>query len=299
MGQVKNNEFLIGCMRVFEMENHELQSYMEAAINHGITSFDHADIYGGGQCESKFGEVLKESSIKREDIYIQSKCGIIPRKMYDLSYEHIVGSVEGSLKRLQTPYLDALLLHRPDALVEPEEVARAFDYLQQQGMVRNFGVSNHNPLQIELLKKYVKQGLHINQLQFSIVASTMVSSGIEVNMITQGAINRDQGVLDYCRLHDIKIQAWSPYQIPGFQGCFLDHEMYVKLNSILETLGNKYGVSKTCIATAWILRHPANMQVIIGTTKKSRLDEIVEANKVTLTKDEWYEIYLSCGNILP
>ena len=212
-----------GCMRINRLKEKEAADFIEHAVENGVNFFDHADIYGGGSCEEIFGKALRMTGIKREDIFLQSKCGIIPGVMFDFSKKHIIDSVDGSLKRLGVEYLDALLLHRPDALVEPEEVAEAFDKLEQSGKVRYFGVSNQNPMQMELLKKYVKQPLVANQLQLSAAHSSMIRSGIEVNMMTEGAVNRDGSVLDYCRLHDITIQAWSPFQYGRIEGVFLQN----------------------------------------------------------------------------
>ena len=290
---------VVGCMRLAGKSCDEMQNFLHTALEQGAYFFDHADIYGGGQSEAIFGEAMaKDASIKREELILQSKCGI-RQGHFDFSKEHILSSVDGILKRLQTEYLDVLLLHRPDALVEPEEVAEAFDELYASGKVRCFGVSNHKPMQIELLKRYVKQPLVANQLQFSIPVAEMVASGLEVNMTTDGAADRDGSVLDYCRLNDITIQAWSPFQMPNWQGCFIDSEKYPKLNEELQALAEQYGVSKTTIATAWILRHPAGMQVVTGTSSESRLLEIMEAEKVQLTRPEWYRLYLAAGHILP
>lgn len=289
----------VGCMRLAGKTCEEMQRFLHTALDHGAYFFDHADIYGGGQSEVIFGEAMtKDATIKREDLFLQSKCGI-RKGFFDFSKEHIISSVDGILERLQTDYLDALLLHRPDALVEPEEIAEAFEELHAKGKVRYFGVSNHNPMQIELLKRYVKQPLHINQLQFSIPVSNMIASGLEVNMTSEGAPNRDGSVLDYSRLHDMTIQAWSPFQMPNWQGCFIDSEKYPKLNEELQALAEQYGVTKTAIATAWILRHPAGMQVVTGTASETRLTEIMEAEKVALTREEWYRLYLAAGHILP
>ena len=289
----------LGCMRINNLEQNRAQSLIEKAYDLGINFFDHADIYGQGKCEEIFGNILKKSYIKREDIIIQSKCGIVPGKMFDFSKEHILNSVDGILKRLDTDYLDILLLHRPDALVEPEEVSEAFDTLYKQGKVKSFGVSNQNSMQIELLKKYLKQDIVANQLQFSIPHSSMISSGLEVNMLTSGAINRDGSILDYCRLNNITIQAWSPFQYGFFEGVFLDNEKYKELNIVIDDLAKKYNVTNMAIATSWILRHPANMQVIVGTTNIERLEAICKAVDITLTREEWYKIYISAGNILP
>lgn len=288
-----------GCMRINCLDEKALSSYIEGCIELGINFFDHADIYAGGECEKLFGQALSNMNINREDIVLQSKCGIIPGVMYDFSKEHIINSVDGILKRLGTDYLDILLLHRPDALVEPEEVAQAFDILESSGKVRHFGVSNQKPMQMELLQKYVRQKLVVNQIQYSIPFSNIVANGMEVNMLTDGAIDRDGSVLDYCRLKNITIQTWSPFQYGFFEGVFIGSDKYPELNKVLNELADKYNVTPTTIATAWILRHPANMQVIAGTTKLSRMKEIAAATSVTLERPEWYRLYLSAGHILP
>ncbi len=288
-----------GCMRLADFDKQQMNHFIHTSMELGVNFFDHADIYGGGKSEEIFGEAMKgDETLHREDMIIQSKCGI-RQGFYDLSKKYILDSVDGILQRLQTEYLDVLLLHRPDALVEPEEVADAFSALEKSGKVRNFGVSNHKPMQIELLQKYVEQPLVINQMQFSIPVSNMIANGMEVNMETNGATDRDGSVLDYCRLHDITIQAWSPFQMPGWKGCFLGSEEYPELNNKIQELADKYQVSGTTIATAWILRHPAGMQVIAGTTSEERLKEIVQACTIELTKEEWYQLYLAAGHPLP
>ena len=290
---------VVGCMRIGELDPKSLGSFIHTALENGAYYFDHADIYGGGACEAHFGAALhSDASICREDIILQSKCGI-RQGFYDSSREHILNAVDGILRRLQTDYLDVLLIHRPDALTEPEEVAAAFDELEQKGKVRRFGVSNHKPMQIELLKKFVRQPLIIDQLQFSIPVSNMVANGMEVNMDSPGSADRDGSVLDYARLHDITIQAWSPFQMPNWGGCFLGDSRYEKLNQELDALAAQYGVSSTTIAAAWILRHPARMQLVTGTASESRLREIVQASSVHLTREEWYRLYLAAGHPLP
>ncbi|MBO5858619.1 MAG: aldo/keto reductase, partial [Clostridia bacterium] len=238
------------------------------------------------------------SSLNREDIIIQTKCGIRQGR-FDFSYEHITESVNGSLKRLGTDYIDVLLLHRPDALCEPEEVARAFDELKASGKVRHFGVSNQNPYQIQLLQASLDMPLCVNQLQFSVMHAPMIQAGINVNMYNDSAVNRDGGVLDFCRLNKITIQPWSPMQYGFFEGCFVDNEKFPELNKKLEEIGEKYGVSKTAVSFAWILRHPAKMQPITGTTNLTRLTDCIKASEITLTREEWYKIYRAAGNILP
>lgn len=289
----------VGCMRISEMETVRLTEHIRFCIEHGLNFFDHADIYGGGQCESRFAEAFKKTGYKREDVILQSKCAIRPGVMYDFTKKHILESVDGILKRLDTDYLD-ILLHRPDALMEPEEVAEAFELLEKEGKVRHFGVSNHRPYQIELLNKFVKQELCANQLQFSIPFSNMVAAGMEANMLTDGAIDRDGGILDYCRLKDITIQAWSPFQCGFFEGIFLgNNEKYPELNKTLEEISQKYDTTPTAIATAWILRHPANIQMIAGTTNTERMSEIIKGSEIRLEREEWYRLYLSSGHILP
>ena len=277
---------VVGCMRLGELDSKSMNRYIHTAIENGANYFDHADIYAGGKSEEVFGEAFyTDASLQRKDLILQSKCGI-RKGFYDLSKEYIIQSVNQSLKRLNTDYLDVLLLHRPDALAEPEEIAAAFDELEQSGKVRCFGVSNHKPMQIELLKKYVRQPILVNQLQFSIPVSNMVANGIEVNMETSGSIDHDGSVLDYSRLHDITIQAWSPFQMPDWKGCFLGNPDYAELNQEIGKLTRKYGVSDTTIAAAWILRHPAGMQLIAGTSSQTRLKEIIHACNINLTREE-------------
>lgn len=299
LGGTETPAVIVGCMRLGSLGIDEMNRYIHTALEVGVNYFDHADIYGNGASEELFGDAFsKDNSIKREDIIIQSKCGICNR-FYDLSQEYILKSVDGILSRLKVDYLDYLLLHRPDALVEPEEVASAFEKLEESGKVRHFGVSNHKPMQIELLKKYVKQPLVINQMQLSIPVSNMISNGIEVNMETEGSIDRDGSILDYCRINDITIQAWSPFQMSSWRGTFMDNNEYGDLNKCLEEVAQKYNATKTMIAAAWILRHPANMQVIAGTTNEKRLKEIVSSLDINLTREEWYKIYLASNHILP
>lgn len=290
----------VGCMRIAQLGERKLEKMIDTCLEHGANFFDHADIYGEaelGECEAAFGKVL--TSALREKLILQSKCGIVCGKMHDSSCEHIVSSVEGSLKRLGTEYLDVLLIHRPDALVEPEEVAKAFDHLKSSGKVRHFGVSNHNPYQIELLQNAIDMPLCVNQLQMSIMHAPMIQSGINVNMYNDAATNRDGGALDYCRLHKITIQTWSPMQYGFFEGCFVDNEKFPELNAVLGELAETYRVSKTSIAIAWLLRHPAKMQPVTGTTNLTRLADCFKAVDVCLTRQEWYAIYLAAGNELP
>ncbi len=292
------SEISLGCMRISNMTNQEISILVHTALDEGINFFDHADIYGGGQSEAKFAEALNLTPRLRETMILQSKCGI-RQGSFDFSKEYILGAVDGILKRLRTDYLDVLLLHRPDALVEPAEVAEAFTILQDSGKVKYFGVSNQNPMQIELLTKYVKQPLVINQLQLSITNTGMIDAGINVNMQIDASINRDGSILDYCRLKDITIQPWSPFQYGFFEGAFLENDKFPELNRKINEIALSWSVTNTAIAIAWLLRHPAHMQPIVGTTNPGRVRDICKASDVKLSRQEWYDIYLAAGNKLP
>lgn len=292
------SEIGLGCMRITELQDKkEVRNLIDTAMDQGIDFFDHADIYSKGHAEEVFGEVV--DSAMRQNMIIQSKCGIIPGKAYDFSKEHILKSVDESLKRLRTDYLDILLLHRPDTLMEPEEVAEAFELLEKSGKVRYFGVSNQNSMQIELLNKYCGNRIKINQLQFSIAHCDIVDSGLNVNVHSEAGANRDGSILEYCRLKDITIQAWSPFQYGMFEGVFLNNEKFPKLNKLINELADKYQVTNNAIAVAWILRHPARIQPIVGTTNKNRLTGICKASEVNLTREEWYALYMAAGKVLP
>ena len=287
----------VGCMRISNMSKESMAVFINTAIENGAYFFDHADIYDGGKCENLFGEGV--SSSLRDKLIIQTKCGIVPGKMFDFSYEHIIRSAEESLKRLKTDYIDVFLLHRPDALVEPDEVARAFDELKASGKVRAFGVSNQNPYQMQLLQNSLDMPLCVNQLQFGIMHTPMIQAGINVNMYNDSAVGREGGVLDYCRLNKITVQPWSPVQYGFFEGCFIENEKFPELNRTMEEIAGRYGVNKNTIAFAWILRHPAKMQPVTGTTNIDRLKDYIKATEISLTREEWYDIYRAAGNILP
>ncbi|WP_322175485.1 aldo/keto reductase [Acutalibacter caecimuris] len=288
----------VGCMRIASMEPAALSRYMHTAIECGANFFDHADIYGGGGSETVFGQVLAQEPGLREKVILQSKCGI-RKGMYDFSKEHILQSVDGILGRLKTDRLDLLLLHRPDALMEPEEVAEAFARLEASGKVARFGVSNFNARQMELLQAGVKQKLVANQLQFGLMWTRLIDHALCTNTAFPHSADLDGEVLDYCRLKGVTIQAWSPFQYGFFEGVFLDNEKFPELNAKLAELGEKYGASKQAMAAAWILRHPARMQVICGTTNPQRLADIATACEVQLTREDWYALYLAAGNQLP
>jgi predicted oxidoreductase len=290
---------VVGCMRIADMEPKKAERYIRTAMESGLNFFDHADIYGGGKCEQVFADAIGMNAALRETMILQSKCGIVPGKRFDFSKEYILSSVDGILRRLKTEYLDVLLLHRPDALMEPEEVAAAFDTLEKAGKVLHFGVSNQNPFQMELLQKAMRQRIAANQLQLSIMHTGMIDRGIHVNMCDDASVSRDGGVLDYCRLHDITIQAWSPFQYGFFEGVFLDNAKFPELNLAINAVAANYGVSNTTIVAAWLLRHPARIQVVTGTTSSARLEECRMSGELTITREEWYQIYLAAGNILP
>jgi len=285
-------------MRIGGMDPAKLDNLIRSSIDLGINFYDHADIYGGGKCEEVFAASLARQGIDRKSLFLQSKCGI-RKGFFDFSKEHILSSVDGILSRLSTDYIDFLLLHRPDTLVEPEEVCVAFESLQKSGKVRNFGVSNFNPQQVELLQASLPMKLQANQLQLSITNTGMIDQGLTVNMKHANSVDRDGGILDYCRLKKITIQPWSPFQFGFFEGVFIDNPDFPELNKCLDTLCEEYGVTKTGMAIAWIQRHPAKMQSVIGTTNADRVKQVVEACAINLSRPHWYEIYRAAGNILP
>ena len=291
-------QIIVGCMRMDSRTPQELANMIDDLADRGIRFYDHADIYGHGKCEELFGEAMQLANTPREDLIIQSKCGIRDG-WYDLSKDYILDSVDGILNRLQTPYLDLLILHRPDALMEAKEIAEAFDQLQKSGKVRHFGVSNFTPEQIRLLQTEVKQPLLVNQLQLSIPNAWMISQGLEANMPTQGALDRTGHVLEQMRQMGITIQTWSPLQYGDWEGTFLDNPEFAELNKTLQKLADKYNVSKSAIAAAWILRHPAGMQVVTGSSRMGRILDMAKARKVDLTRKEWYDLYRAAGHRIP
>ena len=295
------SEIVLGMMRIKDKSVKEVEELVETALSVGINAFDLADIYGRGRCEELLGLVLKNRPDLREKMWIQSKCGIRIEEFtyFDFSKDYIIKSVDGILQRLKIDHLDSLLLHRPDALMESDQVAEAFDLLYKQGKVRNFGVSNQNPMMMELLKKDVKQPLAVNQLQLSAAFTPGFESGFHVNMEDSQAAMRDGSIFEYCKLHDVVIQAWSVLQFGYFKGNFVGNEKFQQLNQVLNRLALKYSVSPSAIAIAWVLRYPAKMQAVVGTTNPKHLREVSQAGNFSLTRKEWYEIYLAAGNNLP
>lgn len=299
---LKASSVILGLMRIAKMSDDEIRALVDGAVAAGINMVDHADIYGGEThlCEQRFGDAMRLTPAAREKIIIQSKAGI--RKGYfDFSEAHILEAVDGSLKALRTDYLDVLLLHRPDALVEPEEVASAFDKLGAAGKVRHFGVSNHSAGQIELLKTAVRQPLIANQVQLSIVHAPLIAQGVAINMADlEQSVDRTLGLLDYSRKQGMTLQAWSPFQRGFFGGPFVgDRETYAELNVALDEIAAAHSVTPSAIAVAWITRHPANIQVVLGTTKLARVKEAVAGAGVALSREEWYRLFRAAGYMVP
>ncbi|MDR1432385.1 MAG: aldo/keto reductase [Propionibacteriaceae bacterium] len=297
-------QIVAGMMRINTKTAAQIQELVDSALEVGINFFDHANVYGGyeHECEELFAKALKWTPAQREQMILQTKFGIVSKDgpYFDFSYAELIRAAEGSLKALRTDYIDIILLHRPDALVEPEEVARAFDELHAAGKVRHFGVSNQTPGQLELLRRTVRQPLIANQVQLSITHAPLIAQGVAMNMAgLDQSVSRDLGLIEYARLNDIVLQAWSPFQAGFFTGPFIGNPEYAELNAVIDRLAAKYGVPAEAIATAWILRHPAKWQVVLGTTSPTRLQAAAAGADVELTKPEWYELYRAAGHLVP
>lgn len=296
--ELRGSRVALGGMRMASLSLKEATEVLLTCQELGINFFDHADIYGGGESECRFAQAQQALGIKREDMIIQSKCGI-RKGFFDFSKDHILTAVDGILGRLETDYLDILALHRPDTLMEPEEVAEAFYQLKKLGKVKYFGVSNQNPHQMALLQAHLDEPLVVNQLQLSPAHTPMIDSGLNVNMLNQAGINRDNGVLEYCRLNKVTIQAWSPFQVDLAKGVFFTHPDYQELVATLDQYAKQFGVSREAMVVAWILRHPAQMQVLIGSMNPERIASMMQCQYVNLSREDWYAIYRSAGNSLP
>lgn len=293
------SQIAFGAWRMDALSVDQAAKAIDTAYDCGINFVDNADMYGKGESEQRFGDALKKTSVKREDLFIQTKAAIVLGEKYDFSREHIMNAIEGSMKRLGVDYLDSFLLHRPDPLMEPEEVAEIFDDLQKEGKVRHFGVSNFNPQQFLLLQESLNQRLLVNQVQFSLMHTPMIDHGIHSNMADDRSINRDGELIEFSRRMDVTLQAWSPFQYGFFEGVFIDNPKFPELNQELQKVADKYEVSKNAIAAAWILRHPAKMQVIIGTMNPKHIIDSCQADGIEITRQEWYDLYKAAGNDLP
>ena len=288
----------VGCMRIAGLDDTKARELVDTALEAGINFFDHADIYGGGRSEQIFGRLFAADPSLRDKMFLQSKCGI-RNGMFDFSKEYILEAVDGILSRLQTDHLDSLLLHRPDVLMEPEEVQEAFDELYKAGKVRAFGVSNENRFQMELLKTAVKYPLCADQIQMSLAHTPVIDAGLNVNMADAPAVMRDGGTLEYCRVNDMAVQCWSPLQTGYFQGVFLNKEEYKDLNAKLQEIADEKNTTADVIAYAWLLRIPAKMQVVTGTSTPARVAAAAKAADICLSRREWYDLYKAAGNRLP
>jgi predicted oxidoreductase len=303
--ELKISRLAYGCMQIggtwddaplTSIDRARARNVVERALAHGINFFDHADIYCRGKSEIVFADALRELGVKRESIILQSKCGIrfadtpasgAPTR-FDFSYTHIMDAVQGSLQRLQTEYLDILLLHRPDALVEPAEVARAFDELQQRGMVRHFGVSNHTWAQIELLKKFVRQPLVVNQVEINLLHADLLDDGLFFNTAPRPYTGIG-GTLDYCRAHDMLIQAWAPVAGGALTNPAPNVDARTRATAaLIADIAHARNTTREAIALAWLLKHPAPIQPILGTTKPERVTDSCRTDEITLTREEWY-----------
>lgn len=298
------SNIILGLMRIADSSDSEIRDLYRAARESGINVIDHANIYGRDHlCEHRFAEAVPLSPAERSEIVIQTKAGIVTGENphFDFSYEELVGEAEKSLRALDTDYIDVFLLHRPDTLVEPEEVARAFDHLESSGKVRAFGVSNQTPRQMELLRKYVRQPLHFNQVQLSMTHCPIIAEGVAMNMLSseQSVVRDGGGLLDYARLTGTTLQAWSPFQKGFFDGVFLGDPEFPELNEALQRIAARYSVTDTAIAVGWITRHPANIQVVLGTTTPQRVRDSAAGSEIPLTRTEWYELFRLAGHIVP
>ena len=298
----KVSEVMLGLMRIPDMDAQEVADLIRAGLDAGIDSLDNADIYGGGRSEELLGKVFAMSPSLRNAVFLQTKCAIRLEGgavWYDHSKEHILRSAENSLKKMRTDRIDSFLLHRPDALMEPEEIAEAFTLLHDSGKVRYFGVSNYNPVMIDMLKEYLAFPICTDQIQLSAAHTLPFNAGFQFNTPWEGAAMRDGGILEYCRMNEIVIQTWSSLQYGFFEGSILGSDLYPELNKVLDRIAEEKGVTPAAVAVAWILRYPAKMQAVVGTTNPEHLRETAKAADIELTRKEWYEIYVSAGNKLP
>lgn len=297
---LKVSKVALGCMRMADKTVDEAAKVLQASLDAGINFFDHADMYGGGKSEKVFASAVKNLGIKREDMILQSKCGIDTKNgTFNFSKDYILESVEGILERLETDYIDVLILHRPDALMEVSQINDAFKILHDAGKVRHFGVSNQSPLQMDLMRSGVDFPLEANQVQFSLKHTGILDYGFNVNMNNDEGVQRGAGILEYAQIHKQTVQAWSPFFSGFFESIFIDNDDFPELNEKLDEMAIKYDVAKEAVAVAWILRHPASTQVLIGTMTPSRIEKISKASDIELSHNDWYDLYKAAGNKLP
>ncbi|MBR3326976.1 MAG: aldo/keto reductase [Atopobiaceae bacterium] len=300
--KAKVSEVILGTMRIAQKAPEQVADLIEVALDSGINAVDTAPIYGPS--EGLIGKAFACRPGLRDRVWLQTKLGIRPHprveaNYFDFSYEHIMDSVENSLKELKTDHIDSLLLHRPDALMEPQEIARAFQELHDAGKVIDFGVSNQNPAMMRRLAAYLPFPITANQVQLSAAFTPMFDAFFNANMQNDAGIMRDGGILEYGAEHDMAIQAWSVLQHGYFGGVFLGDSDYQGLNDSLSRIAADHGTTPTAVAINWVLRYPAKMQAIVGTTRPERVRQSAAACDWTMTREEWYEVYLSAGNKLP
>ena len=288
------SRIVLGMWRLLDWNksDQELLSFIQESIETGVTTFDHADIYGNHECEAAFGKVMKNESALRDQMQLVSKCGIklntnkFPErkvKYYDYSASYIVSQVEESLKNLQTDYIDVLLLHRPSPFFYPEEVAKAFDQLKSSGKVAHFGVSNFLPLQLESLQAYVEEPLVTNQIEIS-------AYSLE---------HFENQNLDYLISKKIRPMAWSP--LAGGELLTPKTEKGARLLQAVKIVAQELGVSQTeQILYQWLLMHPSGIIPILGTGKMQRIKTALDSFQIKISLEQWFQIYIaSTGKELP
>ena len=294
-----------GCMTLGGLgEQADVDRALDAAVEGGVALFDHADLYARGRSEEVFGRWFAERPGLRERLVLQTKCGIRRRDdppgappRYDASYEHVVASVEGSLRRLGVETIDVLLLHRPDPLADPEEVAHAFSTLRAAGKVRAFGVSNYSAVQIDRLAAALPAPLVANQIELSLLHADALDTGVEVNRSADPA--QAAGLVDACRLRGLRVQAWSPVAGGALGRDDLDPKLHA-LRDLVADLAERHGTTPSGVLLAWLLRHPARIQPVIGTTNPERIAAACAAADVRLSREDWYRLFVAArGDTLP
>ncbi|WP_226665495.1 aldo/keto reductase [Metabacillus litoralis] len=316
--EITDSRIILGCMgfgggwNADPITNEHIiqaEKAIDAAQSAGITMFDHADIYTMGKAEKVFGEIVKTRPSLRENVVIQSKCGIrfqdeLGPQRYDFSKKHILTSVDGILDRLHTDYIDILLLHRPDPLIEPEVVAEAFEELKASGKVRHFGVSNMTAAQMKFLDVYSPEQMIVNQLEMSLKRNDFVEQGILVNQKAGNEMNFADGILEHCRLENVQIQAWSPLANGMYTGRKVENlsEADIKTIELVKQMADEKNTTKEAIVLGWLMRHPAIIQPVIGTTNPERINNCGEAVQISkeMTREEWYSLFTTArGHKMP